>query len=248
MPEKDLTQAISLPAESDRGILLIHGFTSTPQSMSYMAERFNQAGYHVECPVLSGHNTRWQDMDRVNYQDWINDTQVALAHLEKRASKLYAFGLSMGGTLALRLAETHHQVRAVSVVNHAAFVDNPAAPLIPFLHFLMPSVKAIAGDLKDPDAHEVAYDTVSTLSVYQLYQLCKLMRRHLGEIQCPVQIFKSHEDHLIAKKSVHYTLRKLSSPVTDMIWLNDSYHVATLDYDKALIAESVLHFFHEREL
>lgn len=247
MSDNEFPRAITLNGSTDQGVLIIHGFTSTPQSVSYIAERFGDAGYHVEVPVLSGHNTQWQDMDRVHYQDWINDTQAALARLEKRAERLFVFGLSMGGTLALRLAQTHHNLRAVSVVNHAVYVENALVPFIPLLHFLKPWAPAISGDIKDPDAREIAYEKVSSLAVYQLFQLCRLTRRHLGDIRCPVQIFKSHQDHVLSKKNVHTTLKRLRVSLTDMVWLEDSYHVATLDYDKARIAEECLAFFRERE-
>ncbi len=239
--------AISLKGKKKSGILLIHGFTSTTQSMEYLAHRFHEQGYHIELPLLRHHNTRWEDMKRANRQEWINDAQAALAHLQKRVDHIYVLGLSMGGTLALRLAQTHHNIRGLVIINHAVFLGNPAVPLIPLFSFLLPSVAAIAGDLKDPDAQELAYDRVSSKAVYQLYRLGRRVRRHLKDITQPVLMFKSREDHVLPQHNAPYTLKRLGSEKKELIWLDNSYHVATLDYDKEVIFERSLEFIQSLE-
>ena len=55
-------------------------------------------------------------------------------------------------------------------------------------------------------------------------------------------IFQSREDHIVPKISATYTMKKLGSKDKELIWLENSYHVAPLDYDKELIAKKSKEF------
>lgn len=41
------------------GVLLCHGFTSTPATMRPWGEYLAEAGFTVRCPRLPGHGTSW---------------------------------------------------------------------------------------------------------------------------------------------------------------------------------------------
>ena len=117
-------QPISLKSKSNIGILVIHGFTSTTQSIAYIAEKFNNAGYNIESPILKGHAATWQELNKAKYEEWQNDVETALTNLKERASEIFVVGLSMGGTLALYLAENHPEILGVVLINHALFKRN----------------------------------------------------------------------------------------------------------------------------
>ena len=44
-------------------------------------------------------------------------------------------------------------------------------------------------------------------------------------------VFRSREDHVIPRVSVEYFLEHVASTDVTEIWLENSYHVATLDND-----------------
>ena len=89
------------------GILLLHGFTGSPKSMRPWAERMSAEGHTVRLPRLPGHGTRWQDMNLTRWEDWYAEADRAFLELQKSCERVFVFGLSMGGTLTLRLAERH---------------------------------------------------------------------------------------------------------------------------------------------
>ncbi len=64
----------------------------------------------------------------------------------------------------------------------------------------------------------------------------------MSTISQPFLIFKSIEDHVIPKISATYTMKKLGSKDKELIWLDNSYHVAPLDYDKELIVKKSIEF------
>src|SRR6056297_1494816 len=97
----DGCDAWSHVGDGDVGVLVIHGFTGNPSSMTPQAEAFAAAGLHVEQPRLPGHGTTLEDMQTTGWADWSGEAAAAYDRLAERASKIVVIGLSMGGTLTL---------------------------------------------------------------------------------------------------------------------------------------------------
>src|SRR2546423_256151 len=93
------------PGSAETGFLLCHGFTGTPASMRAWGAHLAGAGFTVRCPLLPGHGTRWQDLNRTTWEDWYGAVREALLALLATCRTVFVGGLSMGGTLTLRLAE-----------------------------------------------------------------------------------------------------------------------------------------------
>ena len=235
-------QPFSHVTESEVGILVIHGITSTTSSMKYLAKQFADAGYNVELPGLAGHGTKWQDMNLIKYTDWIDDLEKALTKLQKRCSKIFLCGLSLGGGLALFMTGKHPELSGVILINHAAKFTGPKFWFVPILRKFIKSVPAVASDIKDPNFKEIAYDRTPTNGVYEMLKMLKEMRKMLPDISQAILIFKSKEDHIVPKLSVTYTIKNIGSKDKELIWLENSYHVAPLDYDKELIAKKSIEF------
>lgn len=241
-PRLQGSEPFSHMAGSTVGVLVSHGFTAGPASVVHLAKRLAEAGFDVECPLLAGHGTRWQDIAGVTAEDWLADLEAARARLAERCPMVFVAGLSMGGTLALRLALDHASIRGVMVINHALWFGNPLVPFAGLLKGLLPSTPAIASDLKDPAVTEPAYDRTPTTGVAELYRLAREVRGRLPQLRTPLLIFKSRQDHVLPVRNATRTLAAAGSRDKALVWLEDSYHVATMDHDKELIAERCLAF------
>src|SRR5919112_1024408 len=105
------TAPLTLAARPDKtggrsiGVLLVHGFTGSPASMKPWAHALADHGYAVEVPLLPGHGTRWQDLNRVAWTDWYAEAEAAFDRLRHACDAVVVGGLSVGGSIALRLAE-----------------------------------------------------------------------------------------------------------------------------------------------
>jgi carboxylesterase len=131
------------------GVLLSHGFTSTPASVKEWAEALAARGYAVESPLLPGHGTTWQAMNRTTFDDWYGEVVRVFEKLSKENDAVVVGGLSMGGTLALRLAaDQPERVAGVVVVNPAVALHRFDVKLAPLLSRILPSSPAIASDVK----------------------------------------------------------------------------------------------------
>ncbi len=86
------------------GVLLIHGFTGAPTEMRLLGEYLNRNGLTVSAPLLPGHGTTVEEMNRCKWTDWTAAVARALAELQDRCDTVFVGGLSMGSLLTLYLA------------------------------------------------------------------------------------------------------------------------------------------------
>lgn len=223
------------------GVLLVHGFTSTPASMTPWAEHLADAGYQVSVPVLPGHGTHWQDMNRTRWTDWYAEASRSLDELLAQTDQVFVAGLSMGGGLALRLAEERPaDISGLMLVNPSVMDPDKRLLAAPLLKHLTGSVAGIASDIKKQGIAEEAYDRVPLKALDSLRKLWKVTRSDLGRITAPIVVFRSEVDHVVpASSSATVIAQVASTDVTEHV-LADSFHVAVLDNDAPRIfAESV---------
>ena len=218
------------------GVLLVHGFTGTTQSVRPWAEHLAAQGHTVLAPRLPGHGTRWQDLNRTGWDDWLGEAERGLADLRGRCTAVFAMGLSMGGTIVLRLAELHPDTLAgVVVVNAALTTERRDAKALPLLSRVVPSLRGIASDIKREGVTELAYDRLPLRAAASLQRAWPFVRADLPRISCPVLAYRSAVDHVVEQVSGSLLLEGLAGGSVQERVLHDSHHVATLDNDAPAI-------------
>jgi carboxylesterase len=225
------------------GVLLCHGFTGSPQSLRPWAEYLAGAELSVSLPRLPGHGTTWQEMGRTRWEDWFAEVNRAFEELRTWSDEIFVMGLSMGGCLALRLAELHGAaVRGLVLVNPSVTADTRLFMLAPLLKLFVPSLKGIASDIKKEQASELGYDRVPVRAAATLPGLWSVTREHLGDLTQPVLAYRSTTDHVVGPASLNLLRAALPAGQLEVRELADSYHVATLDNDAEVIFTGSLEF------
>ena len=102
-------------APSETGCLLLHGYAGRPFEMSFLAAHLQEAGYTVASPVLAGHEDNVQAFSRSRFQDWLSSADQALDGLARQCPRVVVVGFSMGGTLALALAQRRPLAGVVTI-------------------------------------------------------------------------------------------------------------------------------------
>lgn len=219
-------------------VLMLHGFTAGPQSVLPWAETLADAGATVRVPLLAGHGTRIADLAQTTAEQWRRGVQRTLdAIFAEGFDKIAVAGLSMGGTLALDAAR-HRPVDATLVVNPALSFkpkDQLGVFLAPLMDQIIPTVGPLAGDINKPGVTEEAYQRTPVAAVHQLARLFATTRRRLDKIESPVVLYWSPRDQIVPKSSARILRRSLAPELLTTVVLEDSFHVATLDYDAPLI-------------
>ena len=225
------------------GVLVCHGFTGSTQSMRPLGEALHQSGFTVIGPRLAGHGISPQAMARTTASDWIASVDEALATLLKTCSQIFITGLSMGGTLALYTAAKHPEViRGAIPINGTVQIDNPDLAALALDSAMPETVPGIGSDIKAPGVIELAYAQVPVPAIRQVYALAAVTRDLLPRVKCPTLVIQSREDHVVNPRNGPRIVRLLGANRVELLWLDNSYHVATLDNDKALIAQRTTAF------
>ena len=225
------------------GAVLCHGLTGMPGSMRAWAEALAQAGLTVRVPRLPGHGTRWQDANQVTWQDWYSTLSSAVDEVRAACTYTFVAGLSMGGTLVLRLAEERgSDLAGVIAVNASLFTTRKDAKLLPLIRRVVPSLPPVGNDIKKPGVIEPAYPKLPVKAAYQLSLLWKLTNADLARITQPLLVMTSRNDHVVEPENSARLMQGAASADKRQIWLEDSYHVATMDNDLPLIIDESLSF------
>lgn len=225
------------------GVLLSHGFTGTTQSIRPWAEHLAAAGLTVLAPRLPGHGTRWQEMNQTRWSDWYGEVERGFDDLRRRCSTVFAMGLSMGGTLVLRLAEEHgEQVAGLVVVNASIATARRDARLASLVSRVLPSMPGVGSDVKKPGVTELAYPRTPLKAFVSLQRAWPVVRRDLAKVCCPVLVYRSQTDHVVEPVSGRLLVAGLAGGRVEERVLPDSYHVATLDNDAPAIFAGSLDF------
>lgn len=234
---------------SDVGVLLCHGFTGTPQSMRAWAEYLADRGYTVHLPLLPGHGTTWQEMNRTRWLDWYSCVDAAFRELHETSERVVICGLSMGGALALRLAQEHGpRISGLVLVNPAVRFDDPRTRLLPVLKYLMGSLEAIGNDVKKAGVTELAYARTPLKAAHSQLVAWQSVIRDLPEVTQPVLLMRSPQDHVVPASSSALILSRISSLDVTEILLEDSFHVATIDNDAQRIFDESAKFIERTTL
>lgn len=225
------------------GIVLVHGFTGSPASMRPWGEFLHSKGYTVRVPLLPGHGTQPEDLNKVKWQEWPAKVEFELSQLKKSCDVVFLIGLSMGGGTVLNVAASHNEEFAgLILVNPMIHVKGVPVELAYFLSRFQKMRSSVGDDIKRPGVTEWGYDALPTRGIYQLLKMLRITRRNLKNITIPVQLFHSVEDHTLPVTNTEIILSEIGSSNKTRIELVNSYHVATMDYDQELIFQNSLTF------
>jgi len=250
------TKAIKpfLIGEGKNSVLLIHGFTGTPFELREFGQYLALQGFMVYAPLLPGHGTSKEDMINTKRADWIRGAESGLKLLQEKGSKhIFISGLSMGGTLTLYLGATHPEVQALApICAPISLQDWRVKFLLPILkHFFKYSPYEEPVDILDTSVLEnpvfkeggMRYDQPALPSVVELTNLINETKEKLRDIKQPILIIQAKKDSVVSPRNAEYIFKNVASKNKKILWLENSAHVATLDFDKQTVFKKAADFF-----
>lgn len=233
--------------DSSTGVLVIHGFTGNPSSMTPQAQAMAQAGFHVEQPRLPGHGTTVADMVTTDWSDWSGEAAAAYDRLAARVDTIVVMGLSMGGTLTLWTGlqrQGDGKLAGLICINPATQpqADDVVEMLVELVADGTPLIPGIGSDIADPDVSEIAYDGTPVAALISLVNDgVRPISGRFGELAVPLLLFSSTDDHVVPPADSAHLAATFGGDV-DLVTLTRSYHVATQDFDRDLINAQSLAF------
>jgi carboxylesterase len=233
--------------EGPVGALLVHGFTGSPQSMRPLGEYLADRGIAVMAPRLPGHGTAWQDLNARKAEEWVKHVEDAFNVFSAEKEQVFLVGLSVGSALCLNFA-AHYPDKVDGIVALSTFLltKDPLRFLAPVIRRVVRSLPGASNDIADPEMRELAYDRLPTGATYVMLQFVKQARRNLGAIRAPILVMHSHNDHTAHPSAATLVYDSVSSEDKQIVWVDDSYHVITLDRDRDEVYRRTYEFIKER--
>jgi carboxylesterase len=226
------------------GVLVLHGFTSHPESVSAIVPQLEAAGLPYAVPVLRGHGTRFEDLCGVTPRHWYIDAEHALVQLAEQVDKVVVVGFSMGGLLALELA-MRHPFQIAGVVTLAACLKF-SDPLARFAGRFSTAVKYwdSPNSFSNPEVapETKSYDKFPLETFARLYEYSQHITARLEEVHVPIRILQSKKDTVVMPVSANILMEKVSSPRREIVWYKKSGHSLLMDVESEKVMRDVMRF------
>ncbi len=232
------------------GVLLVHGFTGSPTEMRLVGDFFHAAGLTVSAPQLPGHGSCVENMNKVKWTDWVGRVEQAYGELAGRCRHAFVAGLSLGSLLTMNLAANHPELPGAILYSPATWVQNNLLPLAPVArHFLKTRRKRGVSDLVDPtaDAQLWCYEEEPVPAAAELYALQRRVRRRLPTLVPPLLIVYSTGDGAIHASSAQRTYDLAGSADKQLVKIEQSGHVITVDRQWRFVAEQTLNWINNHD-
>lgn len=256
-----------LPGTSKTGVLLIHGLTGTPNEMRGVARELNQAGHTVCAVQLAGHCGSIDDLIATRWQDWYQSVINAAHKLRQQVDCLVVGGLSMGAVLALKYA-SEFPVNGVLAYSATFRYDGWSIPVISrwaapcllplaaFLHLGRHRMfnekepygvcnevlrRRIAKSMQEEDSAVAGLPGNPWPSLNEMMALSRSVRRALPQVVAPCLVLHAENDDIAHRRNALLIRDRVSGQV-DLTLLKNSYHMITIDNDRAELIARTLRF------
>jgi carboxylesterase len=233
-----------LPGRGRAAALCLHGLTGTPYEVRSLGEAISAVGIRALGPALPGHNETPERLAASSYGDWLEAARAEFRRLRGEFESVFVVGMSLGGLLALALAE-EETVDALAVIGTPLVLHHPLAWLIPLVKYLRPmSPKSEGSDIRDPAARarHVGYRVMPLNSVHELQRLQRRVRPQLVRITAPILVAHGVHDRTASPRDAIEIRDSVSSEVREYLLLAASGHIVPVDFDGPALAEAIAEF------
>jgi carboxylesterase len=236
-------EPIDMQEGSPGGVLLLHGFGDTPQTLQLLASHLRSHGYDVVVPLLPGHGRNVATFMKSRRTDWIGHARAEYARLRASHETVSVGGLSMGGALAAILAAENPDISSLVLIS--PYLAMPRAHrFASALHWLWgPAAGARPSSsprsILDPQerAKNLGYGVYTARLLYELGKTAAEAQRALGRITVPTLIIQSKEDPRIAPAVAESAIAAIRSSDKRLVWARGGGHIITVDYGREAVFE-----------
>ena len=230
MPEA-MPKIFKASGDVQAAVVCLHGFGGMPYEVNPVAAACAVAGLDAITVLLPGHGyaqpqDQRREFARLTRPGLLTAARETIAQARKTYRRVGVFGLSTGGAIALLMA-AESRIDACAVGAAALRLPTSAEILIPLLSwasFYLPKQSAY-------DFYVPTYSFHHSRALRALWQVSKVARSRLADIQCPIVM--------------NWLKRDISSSL-ETAWFDDCGHCLPLDVSGAAISQDVAEFMVKR--
>ncbi|HEV7554976.1 MAG TPA: alpha/beta fold hydrolase [Kofleriaceae bacterium] len=227
------------------GVVCVHGFTGTPYELRYLGEQVASAGFAAVGPLLPGHGTTLDDLDRTTWHDWVNAVDASIDRTRERYGRIALVGQSLGGLLALHAASRRDDITCVAALATPLWLDGLGGRVARWttqgpLSFVRRLPKLGGSDVRDRRvrAENPCYPAIPTRALGQLLAFMRIVDEALPRVRCPVLVVHARHDHTAPVACA--TRIAEATHAERLRILPRSYHLIAADVERDVVAREVI--------
>ena len=225
-------------------VLFVHGWTSSPRELRFLAEKVAAAGFRCRGILLKGHGLNLKALEKVEFSEHLQECEDAFSELAMAHERVSICGLSLGGLLALNLARRRRVANLVLLApflrprGHSFGIPHEwLVGRVPLPDVIPKEAPGPIFDEKELETH-IAYHAMPSAGLNSIMEAARRMRDQLDQIDCPTLVLHSVHDRTSDFAGSLDLMRTLASEDKTLVALNRSNHVITLDYDRERVETS----------
>lgn len=215
---------------SPLGVLLVHGFLSSPEELKPLARRLAVNGYSCLGVRLAGHGSSPLALAQTRADDWLDSVEHAYALLSQEVPRIVVLGFSTGGLLSLYLAARRPPglQGVISICAPVGFVDR-SMELVPFLETGRRLWQGLSGRqtpvfrLSYPEYPRINYRNMPLPALAGLQQLVGRYQLELAKVTAPVCLLQSRGDPVVSPESATLLAQALPQDA-EVVWAESQVH------------------------
>ncbi|MFA5386551.1 MAG: alpha/beta fold hydrolase [Candidatus Paceibacterota bacterium] len=213
----------------ETAIFLLHGFFSTPEELTLIANMLADDGLTVYCPCLPSYSSYKKasliDFCSADYAQWQKEAEKSFLDFKKEFNKVYIGGHSWGANLAILLA-SKHEVEGIISLGAAIYLSiflRWSRKIVPFIARVLVKENAVA-----------FFQATSDLNILNMTNIVKETKKALPTIKQPILIVHSKDDKMVLPQSADCIRRRVRSKNKKQIFVKNK-----LDNGHGLVYEEL---------
>lgn len=245
-------EPIFINNHGDVGILMLHGFTSTPDEFRELSVYLSEQGFNLYAPLIAGHGTSPEDLMKTRPEDWMLSAKQAYVRIKATSQKVFIIGNSFGSNLGFWLIkEFKNEPAGIITLDAPIILRNHFFAILRlytyglFKKYYVKSKKVYETDYID-GADDITYRLIPLKSLREFLKFIKYESiPHLSEVKIPILIAHSKDDPIIHPKSAPYIHSHIGSSSKKIYWVESRYHGFTIEGRRKEVFHMISKFIQE---
>jgi esterase/lipase/1-acyl-sn-glycerol-3-phosphate acyltransferase len=191
------------------GVLLVHGFLSSPAQLREFADELQARGYAVLGVRLAGHGTSPWDLHQRSWQEWLDSVRRGYRILSGLADEVVVVGFSTGAALTLHLAaEKPARLAGVVSVSAPLIVEDKNIHLVTWISRLNKLTARLVGEggvvpfyASESEEPDTNYLHMPVQAINELKQMMERLPAVLPRIDSRVLVLQGDKDNVVNPRS-----------------------------------------------
>jgi len=234
------------------GVLLLHGFTSTPAQFMELAEYLAGKGISVYAPLLAGHGTKPDDLGKTTAKDWVESGQKYLDEFLDKVNKVFILGNSFGGNIAFKLSMDYpDKVAGVISIGTPVWIRGHhwrkyRAFTYGYIKKYWRKPRAFFRSTTPRLIDEITYSKIPSTAIREFFNFVNKSFKMMPQVKVPTLLIQADIDPIVNPKSALRIHDCLGSKDKRICWINDSFsHSMMEDDNRGKVYKKIYNFVEE---